>query len=89
MYASDSVKDLGVHFDSYNKYGSWHPMVVLSLPLFLPDFDSSVICPLRCVMAGVGKAVLQGMALGHLLRGVGVVADWTVCQSQLLCRVFS
>ena len=60
-------------------------MVVLSLPLFLPDFDSSVICPLKCVMAGVGKAVLQGMALGHLLRGVGVVANWTVCQSQLLC----
>ena len=35
-----------------------------------------------------GGWVPQGMALGHLLGGMGGVADWSVCRSQLLCRVF-
>ena len=37
---------------------------------------------------GWGQWVLQGMGLGHLLHGVGGVADWAIRRSQLLCSVF-
>ena len=50
-------------------------MVVLSLPLFIPDLIRLGDMSPKSCDGWYGGWVPQGMALGHLLGGMGGVAD--------------